>query len=1307
MKRTVRFAGYALAAAIALACALLLAVRFVVFPHLESHRDAIAAWIGGELGHPVEIDAIVTGWDGWNPEIAVQGLRVRDPARAMAAPLIELPSVTGVISWTSLLLADLRLRELTIERPRLAVRRDTAGRLHVAGLEIDPQSAVQDSGVADWVLRQRLIVVRGALLAWNDDLRNAPQLILDDVHVRLENRFGHHRFGLTGTPPPDIAAPIDLRGDLAGSPTEWKQVRGRAYLRLDYADMAAWSEWLPLPVEIWRGSGALRVWFDVDAGVVREVVADVELADVRTRLAGDLPPLDLASLSGRLTWMQDGSRRTLSARGLTVEGKDVAIAPTDVTVRYDAPAAGGVGGGRITVSQLDLAALASLAAHLPVPPRWREEIVRYAPRGTLATADGQWDGPLEAPDAYRASGALVNVGVRAHDGRPGVQNVSGTLEATQDGGSLRIGSRDVRVEWPINFAEPIALASLDAKLRWERKDGRLAMRFDDVAFANAHAAGTAQGTWRATPKGPGEIDLQARLQRADVLQVHRYVPRWVGEPTRVWLREAIRGGIVDDAEVVLKGDLARFPFRGGRGGTFVADVKGRDATLDYADGWPRLTGVDADVRFENEGLRVTASRGQVLGAAIGRTTATIADLEPEYPALVVEGEASGPTAEFLKFVEQSPVAGWIGHFTDNAQAAGAGRLALRLAMELGRDEVAQVRGDYQFVDNQLRLPGMPALSRVNGRIGFTEREMSGRDIALEALGGGLRVDVATRDGAVRVNGAGTFNLAVLRDEVASPWAERISGTTDLQLQLVARPTHATFVVESNLRGATVDLPAPLGKAAADATALRVERRLIGSDGRRDAIVADYGGMLRAVAHRRIAPQDTTVERALVTLGRAAAKPAEPTEAGIVIRGDVPVLDLDHWLAVERAVTARDSARSTSAPAELRSPSATPELRSIDVTAARFVAFGRRYDDMTLGARRAADGWRLALDARQVAGSARWEPPHERAVNGRFSARLARLDIVGAQEVEQASHETPRAEGSPNPWPDVDITAERFYGRAGMLGRMELAGRPDRTDWRVTRFAIVNDAGRIDADGSWRLVGRQQRSTFDVAVDVRDAPAFLARMGLPNDVKGAATKLEGQLAWPGAPTDFEYDTLSGTFRVQSGAGQFTKMDPGMGRLLGVLSLQALPRRITLDFRDVFSEGFAFDSISGTVRITSGVMHTDSLILVGPAAKVHLAGDVDLARETQQLTVRVQPSLSTAVSTGAGAAAVALLAANPLVGAAVGAGTLLAQKLMQDPIEQMFSYEYAVRGSWAEPQIERLGPRALLGSGGGNATDAKVR
>ena len=171
------------------------------------------------------------------------------------------------------------------------------------------------------MLNQRDIVVNDALLAWNDDRRNAPQLILDDVSLRLENRFGQHRFGLTGTPPPELAAPIDVRGDLASLRGGWSSTPGRIYLRLDYADIAAWSEWLPLPIPVESGEGALRLWFDFDDGVPDGLVADVELADVRTRLAANLPPLDLAHVAGRIAFERSGARYSITARELSFVGR--------------------------------------------------------------------------------------------------------------------------------------------------------------------------------------------------------------------------------------------------------------------------------------------------------------------------------------------------------------------------------------------------------------------------------------------------------------------------------------------------------------------------------------------------------------------------------------------------------------------------------------------------------------------------------------------------------------------------------------------------------------------------------------------------------------------------------------------------------------------------------------------------------------------------------------------------------------------------------------------------------------------------
>jgi uncharacterized protein YhdP len=274
------------------------------------------------------------------------------------------------------------------------------------------------------------------------------------------------------------------------------------------------------------------------------------------------------------------------------------------------------------------------------------------------------------------------------------------------------------------------------------------------------------------------------------------------------------------------------------------------------------------------------------------------------------------------------------------------------------------------------------------------------------------------------------------------------------------------------------------------------------------------------------------------------------------------------------------------------------------------------------------------------------------------------------------------------WPAVDLVADTLFKKGRALGKLELLAQPSGTDWQIQKLALANDAGRIDAKGWWRNAAGRSRTSLDVVVDVKEAGAFLGRFGWPDAVKSSPTKIEGKVSWAGGPGEFDYPSLAGDFTLRSGAGQFTKLDPGVGRLLGVLSLQALPRRISLDFRDVFSAGFAFDSVAGDVRMDKGVMHTDDLRLTGPAAAVNIAGDVDLAHETQSLNVRVQPSLSTGVSAGAAV----LFIANPLIGAAVGAGTLLAQKMLNNPFDQLFSYRYAVSGSWDDPVVSRIGARA---------------
>jgi len=203
------------------------------------------------------------------------------------------------------------------------------------------------------------------------------------------------------------------------------------------------------------------------------------------------------------------------------------------------------------------------------------------------------------------------------------------------------------------------------------------------------------------------------------------------------------------------------------------------------------------------------------------------------------------------------------------------------------------------------------------------------------------------------------------------------------------------------------------------------------------------------------------------------------------------------------------------------------------------------------------------------------------------------------------------------------------------------------------------------------------------IEAQDLGKLLARLGYPEMVKRGTAKLDGQLSWAGSPHELDLASLGGTLTLEAKSGQFLKVEPGAGKLLGLLSLQSLPRRLTLDFRDIFSEGFAFDSISGIAHIDHGVARTDDFKLEGPAAKVRMQGETDLARETQNLKVKVAPQLGEGVS----------VAGAFLGGPVVGLATLVVQKLLKDPIDQIAAYEYSITGTWDNPNVVKIGERVL--------------
>jgi len=1297
--RLLRVAGNVIVAAVVVACTLLLAVRYLVFPALDDYRPRIADALTRQLGQPVSIAGIAGAWDGWNPRLSISGLAIHDRQRPDAPPVLSLPQVDLVIAWTSLPAMDVRLKELAIERPQLFIRRDTAGRLHIAGIEIDPDAQTEDTGFTDWLLRQRLIVVRDALVSWNDELRRSPQLVLDHVVFRLERGFNVHRFGLVGSPPADLAAPLDFRGEVtAASFKDWRQAKGRFFVRLDYADVGLWREWVPLLQPVEAGQGALRMWFDFAEGKPTSMVTDVELTDVRVRARDNLPVLMLPHVGGRVTFANAPGKREVTTAGFTfATASGATLAPMAMTASMTQDPQGAITGGELVFDRLEVAPLSFVAEHLPLPGEWRRDLAALALRGSVSNGRFAWTGPPDAPTRYSGSGAFAQFGIAANEALPGAASVSGDFTFDEAKGDLKLDSRDMRVSLPHLFNEPLQFDSAAGRVGWSRTDDGVRIALEELRFATPHTSGTASGSWRSQPKGPGKIDLKAQLVRADARNLDRYLPLTLSPDVRDWLRRSIRQGSATEVRMALAGDLADFPFPDPKRGQFLVTFRAAGVTLDYAPGWPAITDLDANVRFEGTGMFVEAKKGRVLGTALGTVKADIPHLGAADPLLTIAGDAAGPTSEFLAFVEASPVDRLTDHALRGLRATGDGKLALKLALPLSHPERVKIEGDYEFVANQVRFAGLPPMTGLSGHVLFTEEGARSRDLALEVLGGHAHLALSSADGVVRVNANGTASVANLKSEVDWPLMNRVSGTTDWDLVAQTRAGATSWTLTSNLRGTAIELPAPIGKAASEAVPLRIEVREAAGKAAEDALTVDYRNMLRLLAHRNVGADGARVDRALLLAGNAVARGGTPDRPGLWVRGQMADLDLDEWLALYAKEFPRSDTAGTPAPGAF-------ELNGIDLEVGRLDVFARVLHDLTVNAIRSDRDWRLRLAGREVEGTAVWRGPGPNLPNGRVMARLTHFTAPGPDELNPVHSEVDTSQKAKNTWPQLDIAAESFKSRSGRdLGALALQAEPTGGDWHISKLSLVNPAGRIDANGWWRIARDRQATDIELTLDTPDAGGFLERFGYPVAVRNAPTKITGKLTWQGAPNDFDYPTLDGNFALKTGAGQFTKIDPGIGKLLSLLSLQALPRRITLDFRDVFSEGFAFDEIAGTFKVEKGLMRTSDLALDGPAAAVAITGEIDLARETTALDVRVKPALSTTFSAGAAA----LFIANPLLGAAVGAGTLLAQKLLDNPLGSIFSYDYRVTGSWSDPQVERVGARPVPGTAAAGATGGAAK
>ncbi|HWH49258.1 MAG TPA: YhdP family protein [Burkholderiales bacterium] len=1241
-----RLATYAVLAAGIAFVALVIGLRYVLLPNIDNYREPIAQAISRAAGQQVSIGGITGSWQGYRPELSFQDVRVFDSRNQQA---LSLGRVDAVLSWRSVRDAEVRFDALEIVQPQLEVRRDAAGVLWIAGITAE-RGQGGDGGFADWLLTQRQLVVRNATIVWRDEFRAAPDLTLSKVNFRLDNDGDSHRFGLIASPPAEVTSAIVARGELSGrSAHDLASWRGRLYLEFGYANMAQAQTWIAVPVDVARGLGSLRIWMDLEGPRVVAATADLQLVNVQTRLGPELPELALANLRGRLAWSNRQGRTQFTAQSLgftTAEG--LTLAPMQLSFSRVASGAG-ASRSELQLEKLDLAPVVELAEYLPLGAALRGRLARSSPAGMVDEARFSWEGEWDTERPYRAHARFSRITLQADGAFPGFRGISGQFDANEGGGTVSLSARDAHVQLPRVFSEEITLDFLNAEADWKLQDGRTAVTLKSVAFTNEHLAGNVYGGYRTDAEGGrGSADLTGSLVRVDARQVWRYIPV-IAPVTQAWLKRALLAGESRDVRFRLQGPLNDFPFENEKTGLFEVKTRVTGVTLDYADGWPPLTDAMGDVIFRGRRMDVRPQAGSILGLQLSGVTASIPELGTPDVRLLVKGAAAGPTAEFLRFVEASPVLRYTGGTTEKMKASGDARLDLELDLPLHQIAEAVIAGVLTVRDNRITVdPRLPPLDGLGARINFTKKSVNIKDGRARLAGNPISFEASNqKEGGMVINVAGTLDAASLRNLSTHPLLQFVEGQTEWRGNIGIRDKTASLRIDSNLVGIAATLPAPFAKVADASLPLRLELRE--RPGRQRLLAIDLGKVASARVLLDSADPDG-IKRGMVSLGSPASLPVVD---GLWLNGVLDVVDVDSWRPIFASGAGEGSV----------------DLGGADLQIGILDTHGRRFHDLRIIAKKEEPAWQVVVTGREIAGQFSWAS----VGSGRLAARLSRFTLPPLLTTLVAgAPETFSGDGLPA----VDLVVESFNYEGKDLGRLTVLADPDSSGWRLQRLEIANPESKLGINGRWAL-GAASRTDVTVRLEVSDIGRFFSRLGWYQGVSGGSALLEGPVAWAGGPYRVDIPSLSGQLRLEAKNGRFRKIEPGVAKLLGIMSLQALPKRVSGDFRDVFSKGFSFDRITANLNIAKGVAHTEDFLMAGSAARAGMRGDVDLAAETQNLIVRVTPSLSESIAVGAG-----------IVNPAVGVAAYLAQRALKDPFSQIASFEYSVTGTWAEPVVARI-------------------
>lgn len=1238
-------------------------------PQLPEYQAQIEAWATQALGRPLKIGNIDARLSLEGPLIVFRDTVVLAPDGV--TPVVNANSISVVISMMDLLVEqELAVSSVRIEGIVLEVEQLEDGRFYVLNriLPAEPLDAGQSGTGKAPPMPNGRYEIRDATIRLTGAMRPGEPLEFEGASLDVDKSSRGLSLGVNINLPANLGSSLRITAntenlDAGPGQQDWQflfQARG--------LELAGWKSVLPDTIDVpAQGSGDATVWAALGPQGFENGIVDLDLHNLMLWGVAPAEGATFDHLAGKFEWVKKPGDWQFKLLDLAVERGGRSWNSDAIRLEVAKKNAD----GRLLYMTADRIHLEDFQPFLSWVPdeEVREQLIGLDAKGVVSDLNLQYASEGDGQTNYSLRARLSGAGFNARDALPGVQGLTGIVNASEDGGEVELSSVGMAVDFTGVFENPLKFDQATGKLSWRRSAGGIKLRGVDLVLANQdiYTYSTLSLELRNDGQAP-VIDLETQLKDGNVANKTAYLPIVkLSDKARQWVDRSVVSGRIPEGRMVLRGPLDKFPFKNGEG-RFSVDFLLKELVLDYQEGWPEIRDLDTHVVFEGPGLVVDVLDGNMAGNHIVKARAEIPVLAEA--RLSVRGQTEGTVNAGLDYLAAIPPGQRYINAINGLETSGRASVDLELFLPLKEIQNNTLTLDMQLLDAAVRPVGLThGLEEVNGRLLLKEGDLSGQGVNASYLGKPVRVDVSPDPSSSDVKATlmllrGWSNADELMDEffpIIKPW---VSGKTDWFA--VARFPSAdseqpvTVSARSVLGGMGLSLPRPIFKSTEEVRMLEV-RYTLSSQERRTLELA-LGEDVRAFLDFRSENDDFKLAFGDIALGGKV--PDRSGEAGLGISGKTPFLQLDEWLTLENP--------------EPRGPDAqglTEILMRADLQVDSFRALAQDMGPSALQLRNVNDEWVVEINSENISG--RVTVPQDDA--GELPARvdMERLILLGAAEEEDVERGTLK-DTDPRTLRPYEIRVKDF-GIADMrFGTLEAIASKAPMGLNLDVIRTRHPSFGSEGVGNWLVTDDGQMTGLKLELQSSNILETFKALGLGEMITGESASAEVDVYWRGGPDRNFRSTLSGQVRLQLDDGTVAEIDPGAGRALGLLSIATLPRRLTLDFRDVFDEGLAFDRISGDFNLVDGNAYTSNLVMKGPSVGIAISGRTGLVDRTYDQVAVVHANIGSTLPL-AGA-----LAGGPTLGAAL----LIFSEVFKQPLQGITRARYKVSGSWDNPDVVRL-------------------